>query len=489
MNLQGTINELKEKLGHPNEFIAKKLLLGKQNIIEAYLIYIAGTVDKNIIDRDVLTPLLLHINENLSNIDNIEDYISSRYIAVSNVAIETDINNVIEGIKRGKSVLILGNSNKYVTIDTVTEKYRSIEEPPNETSLNGPRDGFIENVQTNIAILKKRIKDKNLKTEKFTLGKRTQTDLVIMYIDDIVDKDYLERLKKKINEIDVDSIAANGIIEQFVEEHPYSLFPQTFGSERPDAIQAHIMEGRIAFLLDSTPYITTYPTTFIEFFQTPEDYYGRTVLSSFVRLLRLGAAFVVITFPSIYITLIKFNAEMIPLKFIKTLVESRRDLSLTPFMSMVAMQITIELLREGGLRLPTKIGQTLSVVGGIIIGDAALKAKFVSSTTLLVAGTTTIASFAISNYKMTLAIRLIAYPMTVLANWLGVLGIVVGWYVLLSYLCSLENLGIPYFTFYKKDLKDTIIRAPHKKLNDRPKAIPNSNPIRQGKVGSDNGEK
>ncbi|GFZ31314.1 spore germination protein [Clostridium zeae] len=489
MNLQNTIRELQEKLGFPAEFVSKKLLLGKQNLVEAYLMYLTGTIDKNIIDRDILNPLLLHINEDLSSNNNVEDYITSRYIAVSSTTIETDINNVVFEIKRGKSILILGNSDKFIMIDTATEKYRAIEEPPNETSLNGPRDGFIENVKSNVACLKKRIKDKNLKTEIFMLGTRSQTDLVLMYIDDIVDKEYLDKLRKRIQEIDVDSIAANGIIEQFIEDRPYSIFPLTFGSERPDVVQAHIMEGRIAFLLDQTPYVTTYPSTFIEFFQTQEDYYGRTLISSFVRILRLLAAFVVITFPAIYITLIKFNAEMIPLKFIKTLVESRRDLALTPFMSLVAMQVTIELLREGGLRLPTKIGQTLSVVGGIIIGDAALKAKFVSSTTLLVAGTTTIASFAISNYKMTLAIRLISYPMSILANWLGVMGIAVGWFCLLAYLCSLENLGVPYFTFHKRDLKDTIIRAPHTKLNTRPEAIPNNNPRRQGNVGSgDNGQ-
>ncbi|MBK1811488.1 spore germination protein [Clostridium sp. YIM B02505] len=488
MDLQNTINQLKERLGHPEEFITKKLLLGKQNMIEAYLLYLTGTVDKNIIDRDILNPLLLHINEDISSNNNIEDYIASRYIVVSSTAIETDINNVVNGIKRGKSVLILVNSSKFLMIDTVSEKYRDIQEPPNETSLNGPRDGFVESAQTNISIIKRRIKDKHLKTEMFTLGRRGQTDLTIVYIDDIVDKEYLERLRKKITDIDVDYMSANGIMEQFIEDRTFSIFPQTFGSERPDIIQSHIMEGRIAFILDGTPYITTYPTTFIEFFQTPEDYYGRTLISSFVRLLRFGAAFVVITFPAIYITLIKFNAEMIPLKFIKTLVESRRDLALTPFMSMVAMQITIELLREGGLRLPTKIGQTLSVVGGIIIGDAALKAKFVSSATLLVAGTTTIASFAISNYKMTLAIRLISYPMTIMANWLGVLGIAVGWYFLLAYLCTLENLGVPYFTFYKKDIKDTLIRAPHTKLNERPQSIPNNNSIREGKVGSEDSE-
>ncbi|QAA31373.1 spore germination protein [Clostridium manihotivorum] len=488
MDLQKTIDDLREMLGIPQEFVVKRILIGKKNTIEAAVCYVNGLIDKNIIDRDVLTHLMIDVNEDISKIDNVSEYVCKKYITISNTSIETDINSIASGLKRGKTVLLLQNAENFIVLDASSENFRAIEEPANETSLNGPRDGFIENVQTNISLLKRRIKDVNLKTEKFTLGTRTQTDLFIMYIDDIVDKKYLEELRKKIVKIDVDLIQANGVIEQFIEANKFSVFPQTFGSERPDVIQAHIMEGRIAFLLDNTPYVTTYPTTFTEFLQTPEDYYGRTVISTFVRILRFFAVFIVITFPSIYITFLKFNSEMIPLKFIKTLVVNRKDLALTPFMSLLMMQLTIELLREGGLRLPTKIGQTLSVVGGIIIGDAAIKAKFVSSATLLVAGTTTIASFAISNYKMAVAIRLITYPMTVLANWLGVLGITVGWFVLLSYLCSIENLGVPYLNFNRNDLKDTLIRAPHLKLNTRPEAIPNDNPVRQEYTGSEKSE-
>ena len=170
-----------------------------------------------------------------------------------------------------------------------------------------------------------------------------------------------------------------------------------------------------------------------------------------------------------------YNSELIPVEY----VESRKGIALTPFMSLLAMEITIEFLREGGLRFPSKIGQTLSVVGGIIIGDAALKAKFVSSSTLLVAGITTVATFIISNYQMSLSIRLISYPMLIMANWLGVLGIVVGWFSILVYLCSLENFGIPYFSFHKSDMKDVFIRTPIWKMNKRPKAIPHNDPIRQ----------
>jgi spore germination protein KA len=479
MNIQDSVNEIKNLTGNPSELVTRNLIIGKETSIEAVVIYINGLADKNIIDRDILTPLMIHADEDFINIKNVDDYIFRKYITVGNSNIETDINKAVEGIKRGKTVVITQSSSNFIVVDTTGGAYRAIQEPVNDVSLKGPREGFVESLQINTSIMKRRIKDKNLVTEQFTLGVRSQTDLVIMYIDDVVDKEYLKKLREKINNINMDFVSENSLIEQCIEEHPYSIFPQVIGSERPDVVEANLMEGRIAFLLDGTSNVTTYPTIFAEFFQTPEDYYGRSILASFIRMIRIIAVFIVITVPAIYITLIKFNSEMIPIEFIESLVSSRKGIALTPFISLVSMQFTIELLREGGLRLPGKIGQTLSVVGGIIIGDAALKAKIVSSTTLLVAGISTVASFAISNYQMSLAVRSVAYPMLALANWLGMLGIVIGWFFILSYLCSLENLGVPYLSFSKNDMKDIFIRAPITKMDTRPDAIPNNNSMRQ----------
>lgn len=479
MNISNEIDEIKNLIGDNDQLITRSLIIGKESFIEATILYVSGLADKNIIDRGILSPLMINVNEDLSGIEELEEYINKRYITVSNSYIETDINNVIEDIKRGRTVLLLKNSKKYIVIDTSDNIHRAIQEPMNEVSIIGPREGFVENIQTNVAMLKRRIKDKNLKTEKFTVGRRSQSDLVMMYIDDIVDKEYLKKLKAKIKKIDADNILDNGILEQWIEEHPYSIFPQTIGSEKPDIVEAKLMEGRIAIILDGTPNVTTYPTVFIEFFQTKEDYYERTLVSFLTRIIRLIAVFIVITVPSIYITLIKFNAEMIPIEFIKSLVELRKGIALTPFVSLLSIKITIELLREGGLRLPNKIAQTLSVVGGIIIGDAALEAKIVSAPTLLVAGISTVASLAISNYQMSIAIRSISYPMLFLANWLGMLGVVIGWFFILGYLSSLENLDVPYFSLTKNDLKDVFIRAPIWKMNNRPDAIPHNDSVRQ----------
>ncbi|MHC1684338.1 MAG: spore germination protein [Clostridiaceae bacterium] len=473
------IDEIKNLIGDDSRLIIRNLLMGKGSSIKATLVYIKGLAEKNVIDRGILSPLMLNVNEELSEIEDLDQYIYNRYITVSNSYIETDINKVIENIKRGKTALLLEKSSNYIVIDTSGGEKRSIQEPANEVAITGPREGFLESLNTNISILKRRIKDGNLKIENLKLGRRSQTDVSIMYIDDIVDKEYLKKLKSKIKKIDFDYISDSSTIEQCIEEHPYSIFPQAIGSEKPDVVEAKLMEGRIAVLVDGTPNVTTYPTIFVEFFQTKEDYYERTIVTFLTRIIRCLAVFIVITVPSIYITLIKFNAEMIPIEFIKSLVELRKGIALTPFVSLLSITITIEILREGGLRLPNKIAQTLSVVGGIIIGDAVIAAKIISAPTLLVAGIATVASFAISNYQMSIAIRSLSYPMLFLANWLGMLGIVIGWYFILAYLSSLENLEVPYFSFTLNDLKDVFIRVPIWKMNKRPDAIPHNDSIRQ----------
>ncbi|MBV7272554.1 spore germination protein [Clostridium sp. PL3] len=478
--LQQNIDKIKSLVKSNNSLIIKSFDIGKKSPVEGSILYINGLSNKELIDRDILKPLMLYVKEDLSTIQNLEQFLNKKYITISNSYIETDINRVSEAIKRGKSVLLIQGCNNFIIIDTTGGEYRTISDPENETAVRGPRDSFVEKLESNISVMKRRIKDKNLMIESFTLGRRSQTDTVLMYIDDIVDKKILEEIRNRISSIDIDNIQGTSIVDQCIEKHPFSFFPQTIATERPDKVQAKLMEGKIALIVDENPFVSTFPTTFFEFFQTVEDYYFRTIVSSFTRLVRYLAAFIILSLPSIYITLIKFNAELIPSEFIKSIVESRKGIVLTPFMSILSMNLIVEFLREGGLRLPGKIGQTLSVVGGIIIGDAALKAKIVSSLTLLIVGTTTVATFLIPNYEMALSIRLIGFINLIMSNWLGMLGLTISLFFLLAYLCSLDSYGVPYLTFKKSNEKTAIIRAPIWMLKNNSDTTPNNNPVRQG---------
>ncbi|EJO5346644.1 spore germination protein [Clostridium botulinum] len=477
--LQDRIDSIKNLIGEKNNLIIKNFIISKESTIEAALLYINALANSETIDRDILKPLMFHVHEDLSNTNNLEETLCKKYISLSNTTLEEDVIKAIFHLKRGKTVLILDGCTKFIILDTSGGEYRNISDPINETSLRSSREGFVEKLETNVSILRRRIKDNNLAEESLVIGRRNQTDIVLMYIDNIADKELVQNIKSRLSLIDVDGFVGSGMLEQFIEYNPYSIFPQAFFTERPDVVEANLLEGKVAIICDGTPFVVTTPAVFFEFFQAIEDYTQRTIPSSVTRLLRYFAAFIVITLPAIYITLIKFNSALIPFKFLGAIIESRKGIALTPFMSILSMNIIVDFLREGGLRLPFKIGQTLSVVGGIIIGDAAIRAKIVSSTTLLVVGTSTVATFLIPNYEMAISIRLLSYPMLFLGNFLGMFGITIGWFFLIAYLCTLESYGISYFKIYKSDLKDILVRAPVYKMNKRPKVIPNSNPTRQ----------
>ncbi|WP_411678645.1 spore germination protein [Clostridium thailandense] len=478
-NLCENIELIRNGLGSKNTIVVKQFYIGREKPLEAAIIYMDGLINKDIINRDILNPLMIHVQENLTCKENLADYLCKRYISMGSTLVEGDLNVLLKNLKTGSSVTLIDGVAEGIIVDTKGGMIRSISEPINETTAKGSRDGFVENLEVNISQIKRKLKDNNLVVEMLNIGERSQNDLAIIYIDNIVDKQVLGELKKRINSIKIDGALAIGHIEQYIEYYPYTVFPQAFSTERPDRAVSNILEGRIAVIMDGTPVVFVVPALFMQFFQAVEDYSQRTIISSFVRILRMLAAFIVITLPSIYLTLIKFNVELIPIKFVTPIVQSRIGIALTPFLEIIAMELVVEFLREGGLRLPSKIAQTLSLVGGIIIGDTAIKSRIVSPSTLLIVGITVISTFLIPNYDMSLSIRILRFPMLILANVMGIFGIAVGWFFILVHLFSLDSLGVPYLEFHKSDMKDTFIRAPLWKMNKRPEGIPNQDPIRQ----------
>lgn len=479
-NLDFRVKDINNRIGKKSTIVIKRFYIGKGNdALEAALIYINALASKDIIDRDILAPLMLCTEENLLDISDIEKYICMKYIPMSNTEVVMDISEAIEAIRRGKAVIIIDKSFRFIINDTTAGNYRAVEEPGNEFAIRGSREGFVENLETNVSILRRRIKDKNLTIDYFKVGRRSQTDLAVIYIQDIADNTVIKKIEDAIKAVDVDYITATGQLEQYMEENPHSVFPQANGTEKPDKVEANIMEGRVALLLEGTPYVLTLPCVFMELFQTVEDYYERPIASSIIRILRLIAVIIVISLSAAYLTILKYNSTLIPVKLLIPIIQARRGIALSPFVGIMLIEIIIEFLREGGLRLPTKIAQTLSLVGGIIIGEMAVRSRIVSSSTLFMVGLSTIATFLISNYEMSLTARTLRFPMIILANVMGIFGLIIGWYFILAHLCSLENYGVPYFSFRGADMKDSLIRTFLWKMNKRPEAIPNKNPIRQ----------
>ena len=477
-SLQEKIDSLINQLGDKSSIVIKKFYIGEDDSIKAAIVYVNQLVDKNIIDRDVLTPLMLHTNKKFILNEEITQYLCEKYIPMSNAVVERDINICSKAVRLGKTVVFIEGVESFIIIAAEGGPSRSISEPPNETSMRGAREGFIESLEANIGILRKKINDKNLAIDLLRVGKGSETNLALAYIDDVVDRKLLEEIKKRVNSINMGTVIDGGQLEQLLEDSPYSPFPQIYGTERPDVVVGNILEGRVALILNGTPNVLIAPAIFVQFFQGVEDYNERTIVASFSRVLRVLAFVLIITISPTYLTLISYNVELIPLKFITPIVQSREGIALTPILEILSMEIVVEFLREGGLRLPPKIASTLSIVGGIIIGNTAVQSKVVSPTTLLIVGISVVATFLIPNYEMSLAVRFLRFPMLLLANAMGFLGIAAGWFLILLHLCSLKSFGVQYFSITSSDIKDIFIRAPIWMFNKRPEAIPNSKPQR-----------
>lgn len=477
--LDDKIKPVLDKLNAPTKFNVKKINLGKGNNVKIALVYDKDLINRNMINDYILKPLMLHVDESFTGKENITEILVEKYICVDDIILQTDNEVIIDFIKKGSTAIFVPNSENTIIINTVKKDYKPILPPEIETSIRGPKEAFTESIESNLSVINRRIKDKNLRIERFIVGERSQTEVAIIYIEDIADEKLVNKIKERVNLIKVDHIKNAGYIEEYIENNSYTVFPQSFTTERPDVMAVNIMDGKIGILMEGSQQGITLPAIFIEFFQTVEDYNQKFMLSTVIRFFRVIAVVLVLSLTSIYLTLVKFNVELLPDKLLQPIVQSRVGIAFSPVMEIVSMELIVEFLREGGLRLPSKIGQTLSVVGGIIIGDAAIKSHLVSSTTLLIVGVSTVATFLIPNFEMSLAIRILKFPILFLTNALGIIGVSIGWFFILVELCSLDSMGVPYLQFKKSDMKDTFMRAPLWKMNKRPKAIPNKNPVRQ----------
>ena len=253
-DLDGNIELIRNGLGQQGPMVVKHFYIGMDQPLEAAIIYVNGITNKDIIDRDILNPLMIHIGENLNGKANIGDYLCKRYISMSNTLVESDLNVVVDHLKRGKTAVLINGALEVIIADTTGGQQRAIMEPMNETAAKGPRDGFVENLEVNISLIRRKVKDKNLTIELFNVGRRLQSDVAMVYINDIVDKQVLEELKKRIEAIDVDAVLSAGTLEQYIEDYTYTVFPQAYSTERPDRAIGNMLEGRIIVLLKEHPW-------------------------------------------------------------------------------------------------------------------------------------------------------------------------------------------------------------------------------------------
>ena len=440
----------------------------------ATLIFISGLVDVITINENIIPSLMgikeTEINALISN--NAIDLLKKYFLQICDVNIILTLGEAVDTLLNGNTVLLLDGDINALKMVTPGWKERSISEPTTERVIRGPKDCFTESIYTNTSLIRRKIKSSELKFEEYIVGKQTRTIINISYLQGIVDDKIVKEVRERIGRINVDSILESGYIEELIEDTSFTLFPQIQHSERPDRIAANLLEGKVAILVDGTPFILSIPTTITDFFSAPEDYYSRYPVATFVRLIRYFFLGIALLLPGFYVAIISYHKELIPTSLLISIVGAGHGVPFPVFVEAFGMELAFEALREAGIRLPTPIGQTAGFLGTLIIGEAAVSAGIISSMMVIIISITAIASFTIASYEMGATIRILRFCMLVLGAFLGLYGIMLGILLLLIHLSSLRSFGVNYLSplapLNLNGLKDVVLRFPWWAMGDRP---------------------
>lgn len=460
------------------DVVKREVDLGKAVSFKIYGVYIDGMVNREIIENFFLSRVIDYKNLNgdiWKDTKTPTELIMQHFSATFDIKEVDTMDQMINAILSGDSAIFVDKSEKGIVIANRGWPNRGVNEPSAENVVRGPRDGFTETIRFNTVLIRRRIRDTKLKVKMISYGVRSRTDIAIMYVDDIVKPELLEEVMRRLNKYEVDAIFDSGYIEQLIEDSWKSPFPQTQATERPDKVASSILEGKIAIVVDNSPFVLIVPTTLNAFYQASEDYYQRWHIMSFTRILRYLVSFLSFAFPGFYIAMLNFHPAMLPTSFAISIAASRDGITFPTVIEILLIELTFELFREAGIRIPGAIGHVIGLVGGIVIGQAAVEAKIISPMIVIIVAFTAICTFAIPDYNLTSAFRLIRYLFIALSALLGLYGFLIAMLLMIVHLSSLESFNVPYLAPYNiternsfNDLKDTLLRFPTFMQTKRP---------------------
>lgn len=460
---------IQRRLGSPEDLVITPFFFCKT---PGYFIYLAGLTDEQALERIGIS---IQHAEDYPIEGDISQSFSGYASRISNCFFAAHTDEVIKSVLEGQTVFLFDGHDTAVIIDNKAGEKRTLEEPTTEALIRGPRVGFREDISTNVALLRQQLTDHNLRFKSFQIGRRASKSVKIAYLEDVTNPYLVDEAEKRLQRIDIDIPLESGILEQWMEDNPLSPFPQFLNTERPDKVIIGLLEGRIAILTDGTPFALIAPINIGDAIYSPEDYYERWFISSLLRMLRVIAVFISILLPSFYVALVSYHQGLIPSKLAFSIAASREGVPFPAFAEAALMAITMELLREAGIRLPKPIGQTIGIVGGLVIGEAAVQAGVVSTIMVIIIAITAISSFALPAYSIAITYRILLFGFIVGGSFMGLYGIALGVIMLFIHISNLTSLGIPYTTPFAplifSDWRDIIIRAPVAGLTRRPKYL------------------
>ncbi|MGX8700972.1 spore germination protein [Caproiciproducens sp.] len=453
------------------------------------IVYCDGVVNSEIINENIIRPLMLSDAVGRHPDGRLADELIESVVFIDEIKKTKEIKEIVESVTYGDTILFVEGVEEAVILNSKGFNTRSMDEPENEKILSGPREGFNESLIQNLSLVRRKVRTNELKMKFTTMGKVTRTKACICYIDKIVNKNILKELYRRLERIDIDGVLDTNYITELTRDSLWSPFRTTGYTERPDVVVGKLLEGRIAVFLDGTPVVLTVPYLFIENFQSSEDYYLSFYYTSLSRFVRIVGFFLTVGVPALYVAIVAFQKQMLPTQLLISIASSRRSVPLPAAAEAFIMLAVFDILRETGIRMPSNIGQPLSIVGALVIGQAAVDAKLVSAPMIIVVALTGITGLLVP--KMNAPVIYMRLFLLAMATCFGLFGFVLGFSVVLIHILNLHSFGIPQLTFSGslqfQEIKDTFIRAPWWEMLTRTKSMTNDLVRMKSPPGESNG--
>ena len=470
-NLRENEKYLRSRLENCSDILIRPMRLGDKHKVDCLMVYIEVAVSNMMLDDSALGKMINHFWE--ISPEDIQEFVRHNSLGIADVKKLENLDESIDAMLAGNAVFFIDGYDKAMKISSKGYPSTGVMEAESEKVLRGSREGFSDSVKSNSSLVRKRLRDTRLKVEEYKIGVRSHTLTQVLYMDDLVHEGLLEEVKERLEEFQIDGILDSGMLEQLTEDVWYSPFPQYQTTERPDRAVQEILKGKVVILCDNSPEALILPGNFSSFMESSEDWYHRFEMASFLRILRYLAVIMATVLPGLYLAVIRFHTQILPSALILSFAEAREGVPFSSVVELIFLELAFELIREAGVRVPGSLGNAIGIVGGLVIGQAAVEANLVSPIVVMIVALTALGSMTVPNEEFAAAFRLVKYGFLILGGYLGIYGIVLGVYLVIGHLAGLISFGIPYLVpFIKKEQKGSrgegILRVPLRKRVLRP---------------------
>ena len=499
MNENSLVQKISKKFVPENKVVETKFKVMGENFS---LFYIESLINKQLFSAGLLMPIEKFVKQNFKNEKennstkfdenqnkNIYETIKNLIVGVSSLEELTDESEIENKIFSGSACVVF--KDKAIAVPLFGVEKRSVVEPPTARVVKGPREGFVEDIATNIGLIRKRMKTKDLKIKDIFIGKKSRTQISLIYIEGVAKKEILKEVENRLSKIDIDAIIDSYYIESFLESDKLKFFRRVGNTEKPDIFCSKILEGRIGIVVDGSPVALSVPFILLEDLQSPEDYYTIPAQATFVRFMRFAGLILAILIPGIYVALQSFNYRILPINFLITLLSSIEGLSVPPLIEILLVLLLFEVITEASLQMPNSLGMALSIIGALALGNTAVDAGIISPPSVVLVAISSVALYIIPDQIA--ETRLLRILFTMIGGIIGLYGIITGLIILTTYLTSITSFGVPYLSPFaphiKGDQKDAFVKKPIQSMNKRPILLSGKNSTRQNFNKNDSKQK